>query len=439
MPALVALAAFVPAVRARRLSPAQAISAGTSPRTGHGTRIQRRLAGVGLPRPVTLGLGLPFARPGRTLFTVVAVLLGVTTVTFATGLADSLTRISTLEDRASGQIGVRPFDGQLRIGRQGQPPTTPPARTSRTDAQVEELLRGLPDAARVTAIYSLPVPTVGQMQPLNVNFVRGDYSSMGYQGELTAGRWMTGADETVVPSQLVRERGLKVGDELTLALGGRQAALTVVGETMDGPSGPPGIFADWRVLTGLAPDRVVQTDEVHYQVQLKPGGDLAAYVAAVTAADPAIDAWDTGQISDFEVTVIGFSSVLSLLLSLVAALGVFNTVVLNVRERRRDLGMLKSIGMTPRQVVTMVLTSMAVVGVLGGVLGIPLGIIAHRYILPAAADAARVAIPQAVLEVWQAPTLALMALAGVVIALLGALLPARGAARLTIAEVLHDE
>jgi putative ABC transport system permease protein len=139
------------------------------------------------------------------------------------------------------------------------------------------------------------------------------------------------------------------------------------------------------------------------------------------------------------VTVIGFSSVLSLLLSLVAALGVFNTVVLNVRERRRDLGMLKSIGMTPRQVVTMVLTSMTVVGVLGGVLGIPLGIIAHRYILPAAADAARVALPQAVLEVWQAPMLALMALAGVVIALLGALLPARGAARLTIAEVLHNE
>ena len=149
VPALVALAAFVPAVRAHRLSPAEAISAGSSPRTGHGTRIQRRLAGLGLPRPVTLGLGLPFARPGRTLFTVVAVLLGVTTVTFATGLADSLTRISVLEDRAAGQIGVRPFDGQMRPAATGPAPTAPP-RTTRTDAQVEELLRGLPDAARVT-------------------------------------------------------------------------------------------------------------------------------------------------------------------------------------------------------------------------------------------------------------------------------------------------
>jgi len=439
VPALVALAAFVPAVRAHRLSAAEAISAGSSPRTGHGTRIQRRLAGVRLPRPVTLGLGMPFARPGRTLFTVVAVLLGVTTVTFATGLADSLTRISTLEDRSSGQIRVRPSDGQLRIGGDGESPAAAPPVTTRTDAQVEQLLRVLPDVARVAAVYGLPVPTIGQTQPLTANFVRGDYSSMGYQDELTAGRWMTGADQTVVPSQLMRERGLKIGDKLTLELGGRRAVLTVVGETMDGAPGPPGMFVDWSVLTALAPDRVVAPQELTYQVQLKPGGNVAAYVAAVMAADPALEAWDTAEISDFAVTVIGFSSVLSLLLSIVAALGVFNTVVLNVRERRRDLGMLKSIGMTPRQVVTMVLTSMTVVGVVGGVLGIPLGILAHRYILPAAADAARVAIPHAVLEVWQAPMLALMALAGVVIALLGALLPARGAARLTIAEVLHNE
>ncbi|MEV5769055.1 ABC transporter permease, partial [Micromonospora sp. NPDC052213] len=375
VPALVALAAFVPAVRAHRLSAAEAISAGRSPRTGHGTRPQRWLAGLRLSRPVTLGLGLPFARPGRTAFTVVAVLLGVTTVTFATGLADTLTRISTIEQQASGQIGVRPSDGQTRIAPEGQlPPTGPQATTTRTDAQVEQLLRGLPDVARVTPVLRLPVPTIGQTQPLTVNFVRGDYSSMGYQNELTAGRWMTRVHETVVPSELMRERGLNVGDKLTLELGGRRTVLTVIGETMDGAPGPPGMFVDWRVLTELAPDRAVKPHEVYYQVQLKTGGNVAAYVAAVKAADPGIDAWDTSQLSDFAVTVIGFSSVLSLLLSTVAALGVFNTVVLNVRERRRDLGMLKSIGMTPRQVVTMVLTSMAVVGAAGGVLGIPLGI-----------------------------------------------------------------
>lgn len=114
-----------------------------------------------------------------------------------------------------------------------------------------------------------------------------------------------------------------------------------------------------------------------------------------------INPMGTDHVDVFAATVIGFSTVLSLLLSTVAALGVFNTVVLNVRERRRDLGTLKSIGMTPRQTVVMVLASMTVVGVLGGLLAIPLGILAHRYIVPLAADGAGVTIPSTVLDVWQ--------------------------------------
>jgi ABC-type lipoprotein release transport system permease subunit len=440
VPLLVAVTAFVPAMRAHRLSAAEAISAGSAPRIGRGVWIQRRLSGVRLPRAVTLGLGLPFARPGRTVFTVAAVLLGVTTVTFATGLAGTLNRISTVRDTATGQIAVRPSDGRSRMVPEGaKPPPAIGAATTRTDAQVEELLRGLPDAARVTAIFGLPVVAVGQTQPLGVAFVRGDVAAMGYQKQLTAGRWMRGPDETVVASEIARDRGLKVGDTLTLELDGRRTDLTLVGVMMDGPPGPKGIVADWSVLTDLAPDRDVKSWEVHYQVQLVSGGDVAAYVAAVMAADPGIDAWDTSQLSDFALTVIGFSSALALLLALVAAIGVFNTVVLNVRERRRDLGMLKSIGMTPRQVVAMVLTSMALVGVAGGLLGIPLGVLAHRFIVPAAAESSRVQLPDWVLNVWPAPTLALLALAGLVIALLGALVPARGAARLTIAEVLHNE
>ncbi|GAA0896883.1 hypothetical protein GCM10009557_71160 [Virgisporangium ochraceum] len=439
VPAFVALVAFMPAVRAHRLSAAEAISAGSAPRTGRGTRVQGRLAVVRLPRHVTLGLGLPFARPGRTAFTVTAVLLGVTTVTFATGLAATLTRVSIVEDRASGQVAVWPSDGLHRVGSPGQPPTEEPVKTTRTDAEVEDLLRGLPDAARVTASLQLPFAAVGQTQPLSVIFLRGDYSAMSYQDMLSDGRWIERPGEAVVPSTLIRERGLAVGDRITLEAGGRRTVVTVVGELMSVPLAEPGVLVDWQVLTALAPDRVVEPHEMRYQVQLVPGGDAAAYVRAARAADPGIDAYGTAQVNAFTVTVIGFSTVLSLLLSTVAALGVFNTVVLNVRERRRDLGTLKSMGMTPRQVVTMVLASVTVVGVAGGVLGIPLGILAHRYVVPLAADGAGVSLPRVVLEVWQAPTLVLVGAAGLVIALLGALLPARGAARLTIAEVLHNE
>ena len=56
-----------------------------------------------------------------------------------------------------------------------------------------------------------------------------------------------------------------------------------------------------------------------------------------------------------------------------------------------------------------------------------------------ATSAAKVDVPVALLHVWQPGTLLLLTLAGGVIAVLGAIVPARAAARLTIAEVLRTE
>jgi putative ABC transport system permease protein len=92
MPAVCVLAALAPAVRAHRLPAARAISAGAAPVAGRAPGVQRRLAGSRLPRSVSLGVGLPFARPGRSALTLAAVVLGVTTATFATGLATTMTR-----------------------------------------------------------------------------------------------------------------------------------------------------------------------------------------------------------------------------------------------------------------------------------------------------------------------------------------------------------
>ncbi|MFG3530141.1 FtsX-like permease family protein [Streptomyces sp. NPDC047917] len=104
-------------------------------------------------------------------------------------------------------------------------------------------------------------------------------------------------------------------------------------------------------------------------------------------------------------TVIAFSTVFTVLLTLVASLGVFNTVLLNTRERRRDLGMLKSIGMTPREVVVMTVTSVAGLGAIGGLLGIPLGIVAHRLVVD---HVGVVGFPAYTKDVWHAPQLAMM-------------------------------
>ena len=70
-----AIAATVPASRAGRLSAVEVIAAGRAPRTSRGYFAHRLLGRVRLlPRPVTIGLAVPFARPGRTLVTFAAIL-----------------------------------------------------------------------------------------------------------------------------------------------------------------------------------------------------------------------------------------------------------------------------------------------------------------------------------------------------------------------------
>lgn len=116
--------------------------------------------------------------------------------------------------------------------------------------------------------------------------------------------------------------------------------------------------------------------------------------------------------------------------------GHVDTVLLPTRDRRRDLSMLTSIAMTPRQVVVMTVTSVTGLGLVAGLLGIPLGILAHRIALD---HVPLIAFPASMRDVWHPPQLAGLALAGVAIAALGALIPARQAARLTISQVLHNE
>ncbi|MFE9763668.1 FtsX-like permease family protein [Streptomyces sp. NPDC005808] len=95
--------------------------------------------------------------------------------------------------------------------------------------------------------------------------------------------------------------------------------------------------------------------------------------------------------------------------------------------------------MTPRQVTAMMVTSMAALGAIGSLLGIPLGIAGHHLVVPRMADAVSISLPSYMTDVWQAPALAGTALVGLAIAVLGAFVPARSAARLTIAQVLRSE
>ena len=106
------------------------------------------------------------------------------------------------------------------------------------------------------------------------------------------------------------------------------------------------------------------------------------------------------------------------------ALGVLNTVVLQVRDRARDLGVFKAIGMTPLQTLVMVVCSVCGIGIVAGLVATPVGVALHHYIVPVMGHAGQTNAPRTLLSVYPAGELVLLALSGLLIAAAGALGPA---------------
>ncbi|HEV3381048.1 MAG TPA: ABC transporter permease [Trebonia sp.] len=416
---VVAATALGAALRARRLPAARAISAGSAPGSGRAVRVQRMLAGARLPRAASLGLGLPFARPARTILTVAAVALGVLAVTMGTGLTSTAIRYGNLaESHGTDQVTVT-------AGQPGQTASMP------STAATETLLRSLPGAVHVDASLGTRSRVVGTTQTIGVTFVDGESASAGKS--VVKGHWIDGAYQAVAPPGFLSEQDMTIGSRLTLDMGGKPATVTIVGEIWSGDS--DSITADWQTLTTLAPGRQANA----YGVQLASGDSVSAYLAAVRKASPGLNPQANNKVNAGTEIVATTATMFTALVGIVAALGVFNTVVLSTRERRRDLGMLKSIGMTPREVTGMMVISMAELGVAGTLIGLPLGILAHRLVIAAITNNGTFILPGYMVNVWSAALVAALAFSGLVIAILGAFIPARSAARLTIATVLRNE
>jgi hypothetical protein len=125
--------------------------------------------------------------------------------------------------------------------------------------------------------------------------------------------------------------------------------------------------------------------------------------------------------------------VTGLVLGAIAALTL--TLVASVRQRRRDLALLKTIGFVRRQLAAAVAWQATTAGVVGIVVGIPLGVVVGRWLWDRFAEQIN-AVPYPTVSV---PSVVLVALGTVLLANLVAVLPARSAARTSTAFMLRGE
>jgi putative ABC transport system permease protein len=431
--ALVVAAALVPAARAGRLSSIAALAVGRTPRADRGRLARRVLARLPLPRAVSLGLANPFARPARALAIAAAIVFGATAVTFAVGLTTSLSRVQATAGRDnSGAVDVDLGGGPRAIPSKSGGPAT-----SADPAAVAAAISGQPGTLASYGTGQDPLTVSGLSGATTVVLYQGDASWGGYQ--IISGHWFTGPGQAVVPTRFLQVTGAHLGDSVTLVDRGVRIPVRIVGEAFDLQDQGMDVLTDIRTLGAAEPGLAVG----EFHIALKPGVNAATYVNTLNNVLHPIgaDAQQVTRAAHDQIWIIlnAMIVLLTLMLVAVAGLGVLNSVVLDTRDRVHDLGVYKAVGMTPRQIIAMVVASVAGIGLVAGAVGVPVGIALHDYILPVMGHAAGTNLPTTDIDVYRPGELALLGLAGIAIAVLGALLPAGWAAKARTMAALRTE
>ncbi|MCP2337401.1 ABC transporter permease [Actinomadura rupiterrae] len=437
---IVAVTALIPALRAGRMPAVRALLVGRAPKAGGGQAAQRLASRLPLPRAVSLGLAQPFARPARTVVVGLAVLFGVVSATFAVGLENGFTKYlnaSTSGFSEGSRIVIPTADVGVPWGRYS--PNDP--RHNHLDAaNVAGALARTPGTKAAFGWGDSGATMVGGPpggEPTTVYTITGDFSWT--HMELLSGRWYSSPGEAVVGDKLASAAGIHVGDDITVVQLGKHLSLHVTGINYDTNMGDYTVLTDAASFTasGLTP-RIDQ-----FNVKLASNVNESDWSTSATAALKPLNASVESNSNSGKTIVVltmgALVAALTLMLVAVAALGVLNMVVQDTRERVHDLGIFKALGMTPRQTIAMVLTSVTVTGLIAGLIGVPLGVAVEKATLTPMGNAIGRHLPPSVSHTYTAGLIIPLLVGGIVIALLGALLPATWAAKSRTATALRTE
>jgi putative ABC transport system permease protein len=394
-------------------------------------RLVRPLASVaGWPLEKVRGITGRLARenavrkPGRTAVTAAALMIGLAVVVFVTVFAAGISS-------SIGNAIDRNFQGDVVLQNvDGFSPISPGA--GREAAQVDGV-RTVSSLSFAGAEYEGKDIRVSAVDPSTVSEVLTLEWEEGSPDTLSG---ITG-DAAVLDDAWASSNDVEVGDQVTVRTPlERELTLTVDGTIKDN--------ADLLGNVVLSEDTLRREFGSRQPsmtlVALEEGANADAVQEQITQRVdrlfPTVDTLNQQELKDNQEEqinqLVGFFYVLLALAIVISLLGIVTTLALSIHERTRELGMLRAVGMSRRQVRTMVRYESVITALIGAILGTVLGVIfASLLAVPLADEGFELSYPIVTLLIL----LVLAALAGV----LAAIFPARRAARLDVLRALAYE
>lgn len=424
------LAGLVPVIGGTRITVREAVSDyGISGVQKHDL-LDRLLTGVrGLPRPTLLSLRNTFRRRGRLFLT-------LSTLTLAGAIFIAVLNVrSSLFVELDKIMNLFGYDLQMVLDG-----PYPVSRLQREALRVEGVTRVEGWAfGQATIIY-------------DDNTEGSDFIVFGPPGDtpfikpaLEAGRWLEPDDQNaiVLSSEVLRnEPDIEVGDEITLKFGDSKRKWKVVGVvTLTGPTFAYANFDYFSRYLGAPGQSFVliggtEQHDGRFQAQVARALEERLKLSGIGVAQSLTTATIIGaQISQFNF-LIAFMLFMAVLLAIVGGLGLAGTMSLNVLERTREIGVMRSVGASNGAIASIVLWEGLLIGLMSWFFGTLISLPMTWGMITAVGNA----FFQRPMDFAFAPEgVTVWLVIAMIISAVASLLPARRAAQVSVRESLAYE
>jgi putative ABC transport system permease protein len=369
-------------------------------------------------------------QPGRTMVTAAALTVGIALVAFVAVFADGLkaTIDHTISRSFAGSLIVENSQGGGE--QQGIPAALAPA------------VARVPGVARVTPVAFTVGRQRGSRNNATLTAIDGSTFGSVYRIEWEKGSNATLAslqgNGTIVSKKYAKSHHLRIGQAISVLTPANQhVSLKVLGVVKE----EFGVLQDLTIALPLARSAFGLREDAFDFVAYAPGAENARVQPAIDrllanqfpqARSRTAEQFKQEQAKQVN-TLLTLIYVLLALSVVVSLFGIVNTLILSIYERTRELGMMRAIGTSRRQVRQMIRYESIITSLIGGVLGLVIGVVGALLVAALALSGSGyvIAIPFGTLIVL----LVVAALAGVI----AAQLPARRAARLDFLRAVTSE